>query len=205
MATIENLMNALGALYILNLYYSDESFWSETQIRNRREFTVDSKVFTPFICDATHISMSPKMGDDTVEDIINPCREESIYVLKVTDEAYKKIHEDYCKYNTNIIIKVQMSEEYKKLIEEHPEASNQPIDKICEDIGVNYISFLINEIKFMGGGISQLREKEVVLIKDGNIYPNLNYADFADSEIGKKYIKDLILSLSGKTIALPKC
>jgi len=204
LATIENLLNALGALYILNLYYSDESFWVETQIRDRREYTVDSKVFTPFIFDATHISMSPEMGDDTVKTIDAPSRDESIYVLKITDDAYRIIHEDFCKYNTNLLIKVQMSEEYKKLIEEHPEVRNQPIDKICENMGVNYVDFLLNESGTMGKSVAKHREKEVVLVKEGNIYPKLTYADFADSGIGKKYTEDLIKSLSGKRIVLPK-
>ena len=68
-ATIDNLLNALGALYVLNLYYADESFWSETVIKDRREYTVESKIFTPFIADATHFEMSPAMGDNKMVNI----------------------------------------------------------------------------------------------------------------------------------------
>ena len=38
-ATVDNMINALGALYILNLYYVDEKFWFETPIEHRRQYT----------------------------------------------------------------------------------------------------------------------------------------------------------------------
>ena len=38
-ATIWNMLNALGALYVLNLYYSDESFWFDVPIEKRRKYT----------------------------------------------------------------------------------------------------------------------------------------------------------------------
>ena len=63
-ASIENLLNALGALYILNVYYSNESFWMETPVEGRREYTVDSEVFTPFVCDASHILIDIDMTED---------------------------------------------------------------------------------------------------------------------------------------------
>ena len=107
-ATVNNLLNALGALYILNLYYADEKYWMESVIKDRREYTVDSKIFTPFICDATHISMSSEMGDDTMQPIENPSLEESVYVIKFTDDVYRAVHKDFCKYNLNIIAKVRI-------------------------------------------------------------------------------------------------
>jgi hypothetical protein len=203
-ATIENLLNALGALYILNLYYDDESFWVETPIKDRREYTIDSKIFTPFICDATHISMSPEMGDDSMRPIEDPTAEESIYVLKLTEEVYRAIHADFCKYHFNIFTKVQLSEEYKEYIKEHPEEEMHSIDKICEDLGVNYISFLTQETRIVGGAINRFCEKEAVLVKGNGIYPTLTYNEFLDSEDGKKYMEELIVSLQGKKIVLPK-
>ncbi|MCR5221241.1 MAG: hypothetical protein K6D90_00020, partial [Lachnospiraceae bacterium] len=120
-ATIYNLLNALGALYILNLYYADESFWAETAIKGRREYTVESKIFTPFIADATHFEMSPAMGDSKMDSINNPTLEESIYILKNTEDAFRYIHKSLCKVNTTIVVKVQMTEAYKEYIKDHPE------------------------------------------------------------------------------------
>ena len=68
--------------------------------------------------------------------------------------------------------------------------------------------FNVDELVILGKNVIDLndkhREKEVVLVKEGNIYPKLTYADFADSGIGKKYTEDLIKSLSGKKNVLPK-
>ena len=96
-ATIENLLNALGALYILNLYYADENFWAETVIKGRREYTIDSKIFTPFVADATHFHMSPYMGDTEMDEIRNPSLEESVFILKNTEESFRAIQKVFCK------------------------------------------------------------------------------------------------------------
>ena len=95
-ASVENLLNALGALYILNLYYRDEAFWSETPIKDRREFSSNSDIFTPFVGDATHIYMSVEMGDDHMDELINPTLDESIYIEKILDSAFESIHEARC-------------------------------------------------------------------------------------------------------------
>ncbi len=58
-ATIENFLNALGALYVLNLYYANESFWLGTPIEGRRNYTVDSRLFTPILIEANPSSPYP--------------------------------------------------------------------------------------------------------------------------------------------------
>ena len=203
-ATIENLLNALGALYILNLYYSDESFWEETIIKGRRKYTVDSKIFSPFICDATHIHMSPEMGDNNMDAFADPTLEESIYILKNTDDAYRAIHKDFCKFNTNVVVKVQMSEEYQGYLKNHPEEEKTDIYSICQKLGINYMILFNREAKTIGNTLQRLKEKEVILNKNSNIYPTLSYADFLNSDEGQKYMKDTIDSYCGKTVTLPK-
>lgn len=58
LATVENMMHALGALYIMNLYYADESFWFETPMEQRRQYTASSEIFTPALCDTTKVSIN---------------------------------------------------------------------------------------------------------------------------------------------------
>ena len=203
-ATIENLLNALGALYILNLYYADESFWIETVIKDRREYTVESKIFTPFIADATHFEMSSTMDDSKMDLKKSPLLEESIFILKNTEDAFRYIHKYLCKINTNIEVKVKMSEEYKAYIKDHPEDANLEIDAICKKIGVNYVLYVKQEIKTIGSPFKRLKEKEVVLNKNSKVYPTLTYSDFIDSAEGQKYMQDTVASLAEKKVILPK-
>lgn len=203
-ATLENLLNALGALYILNLYYSDESFWLETPIKDRREYTMDSKIFTPFICDATKIELGRDMGDANMQPIVSPSPEESIYVKKMTDEAFKSIHEVWCKYDLNILTKLQLSKEYLNYKKEHPEIETMDIQKRAECIGINYIEMLVQESRVIGKSLGRINEKEVVLNKQNGIYPTLLFSDYLSSSEGQKYMTDFVNSLQGKEIILPK-
>ena len=101
-------------MYILNLYYSDESFWLETPIQNRREFRLDSDIFTPFVCNATiNFVMSSDMGDSRNEKYINPTIEESVYVKKVTDREFKNVHTLFCENQLRNILMIKNSEVYK--------------------------------------------------------------------------------------------
>lgn len=58
-----------------NMYFSSEK-------------SVLTKIFTPFIADATHFEMSPAMGDNKMDSIKNPTLEESIFILKNTEAAF---------------------------------------------------------------------------------------------------------------------
>lgn len=189
-ATIGNLLNALGALYILNLYYADEEFWVETPINGRRAYLTESNIFTPFICDASKISMSPQMGDDTMEQIVDPTPVESVYVLKYTDDAYRGIHADFCIIETNILYYIHHSKKFAELVKTQPDLINQTIVSQCKEIGFDYYELLIKEMR--GRGIvHRFNEKEVVLMKQSSIYPTLTYYDFINSEEGKKYLEEL--------------
>ncbi len=203
-ASIENLLNALGALYILNLYYADDKYWMGTPIKDRKEYSVDSKIFTPFICRATGISMSKDMDDNSISSFCDSSLEESVFVLKLTDDAFRGVHEDVCKYTTSMIVKLQSSDEYKQYITEHPDGSSDPIEAICSEIGVDFVKFILQEIRAIGGLGSWFNKEEVVLVKSSSIYPQLLYDDYIQSDNGKKYMESLIKSIHGKKIHIPR-
>ena len=87
---------------------------------------------------------------------------------------------------------------------EHPTDAKLSIDALCQKLGVNYMSFVNQEIRALGSPFHRLKEKEVVLNKNNGIYPTLTYSDFLDSAEGQKYMEDTVASLSGKIIILPK-
>ena len=194
-ATVDNLLNALGALYILNLYYADESFWMETPIEGKREYAIESKIFTPFICDATNIRMSPEMGDVYKTKIQNPTLEESIYVKKYTEDAFEAIHTDMCRFDLSVQIRIKMSPEYKAVIQEHPELDKMSTPQIAQSIGMDYVNLITQESGKLGRTLVRYKEKEAVLVKDETVYPTLTYHDFLSSDEGIKFAEKVMNSM----------
>lgn len=190
-ATIENIINALGALYILNLYYIDEEFWLETPINGKREYTVDSKIFCPLVCDATHINMGPDMVGKYDVSNQSSTLEESIYAIKFTDNAYRSINKDFCKFELAVNFRIQLSKEYKAGLAEHPELKQMSAAQMAEALGMNYMLMINQEARKLGRNIIRYKEKEVVLLKNESIYPTLTYKEFLDSEEGIQYAETL--------------
>lgn len=203
-STLENLLNALGSLYILNLYYKDESFWLDKSIVGRSEYSSCSKVFTPLIYDASSISMSIEMGDDSLPQTLNPPLEESIYIKKVTDNLYETIHKDFCKATINVEEKIRMTDEYYYLIKNNPTIKHLTTNQLCEVLGYDYNVLIIDELRIINDSFRRGNEKEVVLNKNERIYPTLYYQEFIDSDEGLEYKKHLRDSLKGKRFVLRK-
>jgi len=67
-ASIENLLHALGALYILNLYSRDERTDIGRVYLNDHNFDsrVGSEIFSAHYCRATGLSMRPNMNDNCI-------------------------------------------------------------------------------------------------------------------------------------------
>ena len=185
MATVENLMNALGALYILNLYYSNESFWLEKPIQNRREFKIDSEIFTPFTCNATiDFAMSSNMGDSRNEKYTKPSIEESIYVKKITDKSFKDVHTLFCENQLRNILMIKNSKVYKDYIAEHPEAEEQNLGDVARKIGID-----VHELEKQDGRLYRafqlIKNQEVILVKDLRIYKECTFAEYMQEMEGK--------------------
>ena len=103
---IENLLNALGALFILNVYYRDESF-SLGRIFSADSFDsrLGSGIFSVFVAHAEKISIGNDVSDDNIESAVKNELDHSIYVQKYKDESFRKIHKEIVTANLNIIPK----------------------------------------------------------------------------------------------------
>lgn len=92
-ATVENLVNALGALYLLNLYFKDTVY----QLREGLESfdaRVDSEFFSVFTYDASNITMSAGLMDDScIQQKAGDCLERATYIIKCTDAHFLAVHE----------------------------------------------------------------------------------------------------------------
>ena len=190
-ANIENLLNALGALYILNLYYNDESFYEGTPIRGKEPFRNNSNIFTPYICDATHIGMSHEMGDNYMDEIKDPSREKSIYIKKFPENMVRSIHNAMCCGQLNVILKVKSSKEYSEYLKKYPIEKSKTVAEIAPKIGFDINQYLMKDknIRIMVNDIIN-GGREIILNKESQIYPTQTYKDFLKTDQAKKLIKD---------------
>lgn len=188
-ATVENLLNALGALYILNQYYKEESFWSDVPIKGKDAYTPQSKIFSPFVWDgSTHLSLNqPCMPDET-----------SLYIKKYTDESAIQIMDLMYQCNLSLHLQSVTSKEFLRYIQENPSCDKTFNIDFMQKIGLD-ISTLFRNIRVDKIPPEVYHRKEVVLNKNLPIYPERTFEDFYKTPVAKKMIADMIATFNRRT------
>ena len=172
-ANIQNLLNALGSLYILNLYYRDEItdidhiYLDDQNFDNR----VGSEVFSAHYCKATMLLMKTHIDDSCIESLSKDQLEKSIYIIKYDDTSFKEMHKNYCLDSQISIDRFNNSPEIRKFLDEHPEYIGKTINEICMAAGgIKLLKSIIchqNTIK------QKSVRREAMLNKHSGIYPEL--------------------------------
>ena len=197
-ATIENLLNALGALYILNIYYRNDSYWCGTPIEGKEEYKNDSKIFTPYIYDVSHhISLN-----DNNENI-NSSYYESIYIKKYTNNVVQQIRNFMFNINLGLFLNGISSDEFLKYKMDHPneiEINSMNIN-FFESIGLN-VENIFKNIDVRSIPIEILKSKEIILNNSLPIYPEQKYEDFLKTNEAQNMITKTMNKLNEKFNAL---
>lgn len=172
-ANIENLLHALGALYILNLYNIDESednghvYLSDHYFDSR----VGSELFSAHYCHATGLTMQLHMDDSCINPPLGDELDKAIFVIKYDDKSFKEMHEDFCEDNKITVDRFSKSLEIKKFLEDYPEYIEKSVNEICMAAGgiglLTRIICLENTMK------EKHLRKEAMLNKHAGIYPEL--------------------------------
>ena len=195
-ANIENLLGALGALYILNLYHRDDSFWYGVPIEDREEYQPHSKIFSPFVCDVSyHLPLSNDA--ELFKSQTDISLDESIYVKKYTDKAAISIRDLMYSYNLSLYRQTVTSDEFLKYKQEHPDAQPTFDFDFMEKLGLN-ISRMFKNIHVKNIPPEVYRQKEIVLNKDQQVYPEQTWEEFLDTPTAKKMIEDKMTALNKK-------
>lgn len=173
-ASIENLLHAMGALYILNLYYKDQNFDIGRVYMGTNEFDnrIGSEVFSVFTYRATLLSMSTSMDDSCIMKQKDNDLDSSIYIIKYDDESFIKMHESYCKDNEITFNNFKISPEVDRFLKENPDYKVESINKTCMDAGG--IDLLRRILSFSHANSKDLRT-EAKINKHGPIYPAVVY------------------------------
>ncbi|WP_459477370.1 hypothetical protein [Clostridium saccharoperbutylacetonicum] len=178
MGNIENLIDAMGALYILNLYYKDETFNLGRAYLSNTDFDerVGSDIFSTFTYVATALSMSRHMDDKSITPVNDVDLDKSIYIIKYDDYSFKKMSADSYKDNIMMQNNFRNSPIINRFLKENPEYEIKSIYKACLDIGGEslYTSIRSSE-NTMNGNI--YLKKEAKINKNTAIYPVLSFPE----------------------------
>lgn len=172
-ATIENLLYAMGALYILNLYYKDERidigrvYLADHDFDNR----VGSNIFSAGCCSATMLSMTPHMDDSCISSELGDNLDKSIYIIKYTDKSFEEMHKAFCLDAEITEQRFLASPKIKQFLSEHPECAGKTINEICIDAGG--MDLLKQILCFQNTQSRKDVRKEAMLNKHSGIYPEL--------------------------------
>lgn len=117
--TLKNLIHALGALYLLNIYYKDIKLHVKYREVRNLDFSFGSSVFSIKVPNQNYVVdvINGKEFDDFL------VSDESPYILKYVDSSYRAVIEAYKKSN----------EERKKYILSQPELDEPEFIKIFEN------------------------------------------------------------------------
>lgn len=171
-ATIENLMYAMGALYILNLYYKDEIIPIGRVYRSNNSFDsrVGSDIFSVATYDATSLCMSTTMGDNSILQSSDDL-DSAVYIIKYDDKSFEEMYKSFCKDNEITIDNFMYSREISQYLKEHPEYEVENINKACLDIGgVDLVQRIVSFRYFRNND----SKTEAILNKNESIYPTLS-------------------------------
>lgn len=172
-ASIENLLHALGAPYILNLYNMDERtdigrvYLSDHNFDNR----AGSELFSAYYCRATGLSMQPHMDDSCINPPLGDELDKAIFVIKYDDKSFKEMHKNCCLDNKITADRFSKSPEIKKFLEDHPEYIGKSINEICMAAGG--VSLLTRIICLQNTMKEKSSRMEAMLNKHAGIYPEL--------------------------------
>lgn len=195
-ANVENLLGALGALYILNLYNRDDSFWYGVPIEGREEYQSHSKIFSPFVCDVSyHLPLSNDA--ELFKSQTDISLDESIYVKKYTDEAATTIRDLMFSYNLSLWLQTVTSDEFLRYTREQPDAQPTIDFDFMEKIGLNP-SEMFRNINVKNIPPEVYRQKEIILNKGQQLYPERTLEDFLETPTAKKMIEDKMAALNQK-------
>lgn len=198
-ANVKNLLNALGALYILNLYYRNESFWYNVPIHDKMPYANLSKIFTPYICD---LSENPcwLLDSENIDALktanwiasIEPSLEESVYIKRYTDAS---IHQQR-KWLLILILNGKADGTLEKIF---PMQNKLSVENIIEEVkNGRYLDIAKTIFKartmFEQTELIKFEDMnktvEIIINKNLPIYPVQTWKDFFKSNDFQKILRD---------------
>lgn len=174
-ATIKNLLNAMGALYILNLYYRDEHFEVKGDFFSNPVFdnSIGSDVFSIFTYNADSVTVSAHMDDSSITKNENNDLDRSVYIIKFDDSSFENMHECFIDDNINMITNILSNSKIQNFFKSNPNYKLKNVATLCNDADC---LDLFKRTVINGKVINSFKnaKKEAVINKQTNIYPTIS-------------------------------
>ena len=175
-ATIGNLLNALGALYVLNIYYRDESInIGKASLMNSFDATLGSDVFSVLVANAHNISISDTISDKNIDSKVQNILENAIYIKRYTEDSLKKLHKEIVVWNRKTIDNLLKSPKITEFLRNNPNYKITSTSQLAFDVGGEALLKEIIPATNIGYSFANSCF-EAVLNKGESIYPTLTEA-----------------------------
>ena len=172
-ATIGNLLNALGALYVLNIYYRDESInIGKVSLMNSFDATLGSDVFSVLVANAHNVSISDTISDKNIDSKVQNILEYAIYIQRYTEDSLKKLHKEIVVWNRKTIDNLLKSHKITEFLHNNPNYKITSTTQLALDAGGEALLKEIIPTTNLGYSFSNACY-ESVLNKGESIYPTL--------------------------------
>lgn len=173
---IKNLLSAMAALYVLNIYYIDETFDYGTISNLNKMFDnrLGSDLFAASITDATiNVGIGMGLTDSAISDETKEKIKSSICIIKYTATSWKTINETLDKDNERLMNAVTKSKSFNDYIAQDPDKiseikSEHIFSLVSRFLGQDYIS-QHNSLYNFGMAFNNA-QREVVINKNQIIY-----------------------------------
>ena len=173
---VKNLILALGALYILNLYYLDRQV--DLGATNTPVELFDSRmgslIFSSSIVDATiNVPMGSEPGTDVISDELKEKCKKAVYIIRYKRVSWERINKAVRDDNEKLIKAMLESDKLEKFIQEHAneyagDHKEHLLSLVSKVLGSDYVrthnSLSDFAREFVRG------EKEAILNKNEAIY-----------------------------------
>lgn len=168
---IKNLLHAMGALYILNLYLRDKVFQLPEGFLSF-DSRVDSVLFSVLTYSAEDIHFqSTKDGGHFIYPRKGISLENSIYIIKFRDRHYKALYDAFVADDEYSRKRIAESPEIQEFLARHPDYHAYNIKLVEDAIGSDVITEFFNSENLLKQ--YSIPRREAVLNKGQQIYPPL--------------------------------
>ena len=186
---IGNLVKAMAALYLLNIYNMDNLVCDVEIGATEVDTSLGSAVFSVNAYKATMLRMSEHVDDSCicVSNNIDPDRtlDTAVLIDKYTDESFRELHKNYIADLEITNRNFANSEEIRTFLQKHPEYKEKSLSQICIACG--------EEIETVRLGKSD-QEEDKEKIRNAGMEMLASILCFSNTNKGKKNKRELILN-----------
>lgn len=171
---IGNLIRAMASLYILNIYYRNESYDVGT-IMDTAPFDnrLGSDIFSVTVAHAEECHYSAKMGDHSILRKVRDTMDSAVLVRKFTEDTFIRLHKNMIDYDNEAMDRLSKEPAVLSFLKQNPKYKAKSLLTLAKDAGGDALVAKV----LVGQKIVESLPKaniEVVLNKGQKIYPDLS-------------------------------